>query len=146
MQDCVIDAARDGSAAENRAHWKKKYQWKPNSTSGLCYSYTWWVVHLREGGREIEPTRANSSNTQEGVLVVPEGEGRMLDSTFLMQRNSNSSLPSMPCEHITSYSVFEKKNQGLNRLLTLLKCHVRSLIKHQAVTRTYFFLWLSLGF
>ena len=35
MQDCVIDVARDGSAAENRAHWMKKTN--ENQTPRLDY-------------------------------------------------------------------------------------------------------------
>lgn len=37
MQDCVIDAARDGSAAENRAHWMKK-------TTQMKTKYHVWIM------------------------------------------------------------------------------------------------------
>lgn len=73
-----------------------KNKLNPNTTSGFCYSYTWYVIYLKGRGREIEPVRANSSNTQEEDLVTPEGKGRTLDSTGPMQKNIIYHYPVCP--------------------------------------------------
>ena len=82
--------------------------------------------------------RANSSNKQEGDLVAPEGEGRTLASTCLVQKNVIHHYPACPVNMLLRM-VSVKTRQRRKTLLTVFKCCVRSLLEQEQLQAHAFF-------
>lgn len=147
MQDCVIDAARDGSAAENRTHWKKKTN--ENQIPRLDYviaTHGGLYIWEKEGEKLSQRGQILQIYRKEPWLYL-RGKGGCWILYLLCKETVIHHYPACPVS-ILIHIVFvkkKKKSQGLNRLLTLLKCHVRSLIKHEQL-KEHAFLWVSLGF